>query len=170
MEGTFLATYDNKIKYFENLINETEDLQKKKKIQTELTDYMLQCVPYITRYIVDESAQNDEIVDPIFNTVTTRGIRRREIYEDYQRNVENYNGSFNRPQKGQNRKFRDTFRENKCSSCNSKNVFQDSVESNYVCMDCGICEHYLGEELTYKEEQEVAEKTVVNCGYKKENH
>jgi len=168
MEGTFLGTYDNKINKLDNLINQCTDPIQKKKYETELNDYILKCIPYINKYTSSESEQTEEVVDPIFNTITKKGIQRREIYEDYMKNVEDYTGSFNNPQRGY--KFKNLFFTESCKNCNSKNMIQDDQASLYICTDCGVCETFLGEELTYKEEQELNEKTIINCGYKKENH
>ena len=41
--------------------------------------------------------------------------------------------------------------------------------SEQVCSNCGVTDYFLGEELTYKEEQETAEKTI-SYSYKRENH
>ena len=41
--------------------------------------------------------------------------------------------------------------------------------SEQVCSNCGVTDYFLGEELTYKEEQETSEKTI-SYSYKRENH
>lgn len=58
-----------------------------------------------------------------------------------------------------------------CKNCNSSNIYIDHHQSENICTDCGLSEYFLGEELTYKEEQEHwhCEK-IVNNSYKRDNH
>jgi hypothetical protein len=169
MEGTFWGSYDSKIKHYETLINEGHVEYEK-----DLNEYILQCIPYIKKY--QESDANIGIgereVDPIFNTVSNKGIKRREIYEDYMRTVENYTGAFKRPvitakeQKARSNKIVIE----KCKACGSEKLYTDEVASDTICMECGVCFPAELQCLNYAEEQEVNEKFVPVCGYKKENH
>jgi hypothetical protein len=168
MEGTFLGSYEKKIDTLTNLMNEAQTKEEEKKYETELNNYVLQCIPYLEQYL-NVNPPIEQTIDPVFNTVRTKGLRRAEIFEDYLRNVENVTHVISRSKTITRHRYKNPIIEI-CKVCNSSNIFQDDVNADNVCMDCGVCDKYLGEELTYKEEQEMNEKMVVNCGYKKENH
>jgi len=170
MEGTFLGSYEKKIDNLTNLMNEAQTSEERKKYETEMTNYVLHCVPYLEKYL-NVNQPKEQTIDPVFNTVRTKGLRRAEIFEDYLRNVENITNVISRSKTPiPTRKYQNIRTTDFCKSCNSTNIHQDLEKADNICMDCGVCFNYLGEELTYKEEQEVNEKMVVNCGYKKENH
>tara|TARA_R110002012_G_scaffold201651_1_gene370662 strand:- start:133 stop:1137 length:1005 start_codon:yes stop_codon:yes gene_type:complete len=175
MEGTFIGNYESKINKWGNLIK--EDPENSKKYENEMHTYMAECLPYMKRYIGfagDNESEKKKIFDPVFNTYTTEGIKRKEIFQDYLRQVENFKGSFPVEIDPKNKKKKGNgFNKNlvlKCNSCNSNNVFYDNLNADNVCMNCGVATSVLGEELTYKEEQEQNEKMITPCGYKKENH
>ena len=167
-----MGCYEKKISELSKLIEDSEDIFFKKKYETELNDYTLKCLPFVREYceFSQSTHEGEPIIDPIFKTVTRKGLQRKEIYEKYMRDVEEYQGSFKRDKSIVNRKRESMLHQEVCRNCSSRQIFQNTVKSDYVCMDCGSCENYLGEELTYQEEQELNEKMVVNCGYKKENH
>ena len=52
-----------------------------------------------------------------------------------------------------------------CSNCDSELYMDNAIT---ICYECGLTRHIVGEELTYKEEQEI-EKNIV-YSYKRENH
>jgi hypothetical protein len=178
MDGTFLGTYEKKISEWEIKIN--DDPENSKKYENEMNSYMAQCLPYLIKYtgynsVPCQSPNTEKTID-IFNVKSVIGIRRREIYYEYLRDVENYKGSFPKVEKKKDKKkmkMNGNYNDNlilECKSCKSQEVFYDSLHSDNVCTNCGVVENILGEELTYKEEQEQHEKMVTQCGYKKENH
>jgi len=58
----------------------------------------------------------------------------------------------------------------RCETCPDSNLIHFHSTSDLVCDTCGvIIAKLLGEELTYREEQETSEK-IVNYSYKRENH
>lgn len=162
--GTFFGTYDKRINEWESKIKKERDPKLKNKLQSEMYNYMADCLPYLTEYMKD--AENEEVVQGPFNTKIKKGIKRQELYYDYLREVEQYKGVT--PTRDVSKKHDVN---TKCSNkdCNSSNVFIDTRSSNYICRDCGTCEYYMGEELSYKEEQETSEK-MVNNSYKRDNH
>lgn len=177
MDGTFLGIYEKKISEWEYLIK--NDLKNTKKHENEMHHYMAECLPFLLKYYglrvkKDEPETSND--NNIFNATSVKGIQRREIYYDYLREVEGYKGTFPKEEikKKKNKNDLSSHLKNsltlECKKCKSKNVYHDSVNSDDVCTDCGNIEYVLGEELTYKEEQEQQEKMVVQCGYKKENH
>ena len=173
MDGTFLGTYESKIDTWEKLIK--SDQSNAHIYQREMEHYMVECLPFLMRYINKNTTNEYREVDEIFNTVSTKGIKRREIYHDYLRVVEDFKGNFpqlninpkGKKKKNYNYNFNTT---QNCKNCDSKNVFYETHTAQYICKDCGCTEGNLGEELSYKEEQENKEKMIIQCGYKKENH
>ena len=160
--GTFFGTFDRKIDEWNLKIQNESDPYKAKQLENELHVYMTDCVPYLMRHIKSEEEPDVEI-DPVFNTKITKGTRRREIYYDYLRDVERYTG--NKIDQKSNKKS-NVF---KCPGCGSDELFVDTQTSSEVCRQCGVSTYVLGEELSYKEEQECSEK-VVNNSYKRDNH
>ena len=169
-----MGCYEKKISELTELTKTTIDIIVRKQYEDELTDYMLKCLPFVREYCDFDIQLKDEIketvVDPIFNSISRKGLQRKEIFEKYMRDVEEYSGPFKREKSKLNYRRDKLLKEEICLNCSSKNMFKDSVNAELVCMKCGTCETFLGEELTYQEEQEVNEKMIVNCGYKKENH
>ena len=162
--GTFLGIYDSKIDEFESRIKNEKDISCSKRIEEEMYEYMTNCVPYLMEYTTPTETTCIDTQGP-FNIKIKKGIQRKEIYNEYLRDVEGYKG-------GSLDDTRQLIRDNshmRCTRCESSNVFVDSKESSMVCMDCGVCSHRLGEELSYKEEQETSTK-MVNNSYKRDNH
>ena len=175
MDGTFLGTYESKLSNWESLIK--SDPGNAHIYQMDMDKYMVNCLPFMWRYM-NKDCKEEEELNSVFNIVTKKGLKRREIYHDYLRSVEDFKGVFPK----ENNKFENKKQIKKqaynsklceifeCKNCKSKNVYYEQETAQNICTDCGCAEQQLGEELTYKEEQEQNEKMVVQCGYKKENH
>jgi hypothetical protein len=156
MEGNFLSRYNNKIDRWKELIE--EDPKHKNDYEDAMSNYIIQCMPYMNRY-VDEESEKITTVDNVFNCKETHGLQRKDIFMDYLVDVENHNIS--RPVE----KKTDV-----CSVCPDSNVVYFGDTSDLVCENCGlIIACLISEELTYREEQETSEK-IVNYSYKRENH
>jgi len=147
MDGTFCGTFEKRLDEFQT--------------DEEASEYILKCLPFIKEYC-DESRER-EVETSLFNSKITKGIQRKEIYKDYMKQVEGFKGSFQDDVKRPERDIE------VCKNCGSGEFHQNASRSEYVCIKCGCCDWYLGEELSYKEEQENQEK-IINSGYKKENH
>jgi len=155
MEGNFLSRYNNKIGEWRELIN--KEPEKKKKYESEMSDYIIKCMPYMTQYTDDVGEETN--TDNVFNVKETVGLKRKDIFTDYLIEVEKQNIS--RPRE----KTMET-----CQTCPDSNIIHIHDTSDLVCDGCGVVVAALiSEELTYKEEQETSEK-VVNYSYKRENH
>jgi ribosomal protein S27E len=155
MEGNFLSRYNNKIAEWRELID--KEPEKKKKYESEMSDYIIKCMPYMTQYTDDVGEETN--TDNVFNVKETVGLKRKDIFTDYLIEVEKQNIS--RPRE----KTMET-----CQTCPDSNIIHIHDTSDLVCDGCGVVVAALiSEELTYKEEQETSEK-VVNYSYKRENH
>jgi hypothetical protein len=153
MEGNFLSRYENKILHFEKLME--EDPKNRDTHEQEMCEYMINCIPFIREYS-DPQKINEESVG-FLNVKVKKGLQRKEIFDTYLNDVEG--------------KMMDRKREvlNRCKNCNSHDIFMNHSASEQVCSNCGVTDYFLGEELTYKEEQETSEKTI-SYSYKRENH
>ena len=155
MEGNFLSRYNNKIGEWRELID--EDPGNRKKYESEMSDYIIKCMPYMTQYTDDVGEEIN--TDNVFNVKETVGLKRKDIFTDYLIDVEKQNIS--RPRE----RTMET-----CQTCPDSNIIHIHDTSDLVCDGCGVVVAALiSEELTYKEEQETSEK-VVNYSYKRENH
>jgi hypothetical protein len=155
MEGNFLSRYNNKIGEWRELID--EDPGNRKKYESEMSDYIIKCMPYMTQHTDDVGEETN--TDNVFNVKETVGLKRKDIFTDYLIEVEKQNIS--RPRE----RTMET-----CQTCPDSNIIHIHDTSDLVCDGCGVVVAALiSEELTYKEEQETSEK-VVNYSYKRENH
>ena len=164
--GTFFGTYDKKLQDWECKIECENNSDTKKKLENEMYDYMAECLPYLSKYMKESEMAS---VEGPFNIKITQGVQKRELYHDYLINVESYKGTF--PSINNKKIKRNTRHGKYCvnKDCNSINIFLDTKSSNYICQDCGVCDYYLSEELSYKDEQETSEK-IQNNSYKRDNH
>jgi ribosomal protein S27E len=155
MEGNFLSRYNNKIGEWREMIH--KDPGNRKKYESEMSDYIIKCMPYMTQHTDDIGEETN--TDNIFNVKETVGLKRKDIFTDYLIEVEKQNIS--RPRE----RTMET-----CKTCPDSNIIHIHDTSDLVCDGCGVVVAALiSEELTYKEEQETSEK-VVNYSYKRENH
>jgi hypothetical protein len=111
----------------------------KKLSGQELYDYIAQCVPFIAEY----------------NTKTERGIQRKDIYDRYLERVEGH-GTV------RIQKFK------RVCPCGSASFINDSGTSDEICKECGRVEYILGEEVGFKEEQEMDKN--IQYSYDRKNH
>ena len=157
MDGSFFGRYESKIQEWETMI-QTEP-NRKKELREEMYAYMASCVPYIEKL----TKENDErhTIETVFGSNSKKGIQRRQIYHEYLRDVEKYTGVI------ENEVMETYIKSYTCSQCKESNVFPKSscIE---VCGSCGFTVFLLGDELSYKDEQEV--EKVVNYSYKRDNH
>ncbi len=155
MEGNFLSRYNNKIENWKELIK--NDPSKKSEYETEMSQYIIQCMPYMNQYTCDSKIESS--TDNIFNCKETVGLQRKDIFNDYLADVEKVN--VDRPI---------IKKKEECPNCPGSTVYHLRDTSDLVCESCGlIIASLISEELTYREEQETSEK-IVNYSYKRENH
>jgi hypothetical protein len=156
MEGNFFFFFYNKIDEWSGLIK--GDPVNKSKYESEMSDYIIKCMPFIERHVVDHSDAATH-TDNVFNLKETVGLARKDIFTDYLIDVEKKN--IQRPMERT---------ETVCPNCIDSNIILVQNVSDLVCESCGIVvAAHINEELTYREEQETSEK-IVNYSYKRENH
>lgn len=130
------------------------------KSQEELVDYLLACAPIIREYTNDpvEKVSSHKFLG--MDVTMRQGVQRQDIYKKYLAEVEgSHEGAvpvqqdYTKPCKG-------------CGKVYTR-VFDEST-SEEICAECGTTDYVLGEEVGFKDEQEM-EKHVV-YSYKRENH
>ena len=87
MEGNFLSRYKNKLDNWTRLIE--EEPHNKRRYESEMSDYIIKCMPYMKLYI--EEGKEQTSTDNVFNAVETNGIQRKDIFTDYLIDVEKKN-------------------------------------------------------------------------------
>ena len=155
MEGNFLSRYNNRIETWKKSIENDPD--NKSVYETEMSDYIMKCLPYMNQYVDDN--KKEVSTDNIFNCKETSGLQRKDIFNDYLAEVENMNVDRPLMKKSET-----------CPECHESRVYHFTDTSDLVCENCGlIIACLISEELTYREEQETSEK-IINYSYKRENH
>lgn len=130
--------------------------------EAELAEYLLSCVPVIKEY-TKEAEQSTVLLTKKVAGVqisSRKGVQRSDIYKKYLKEVED--GYDYAP------KDRDVH-ETPCKQCGTmySRTF-DEAASEEICRECGAVEYILGDEVGFKEEQEI-EKHII-YSYKRENH
>lgn len=168
-DSNLLGRYDEKLNEFENLI--AAEPSNRQHVYDRDT-YMTRTTPFLLEYN-RQSVSDQHTVDTLFtgkNGAATRekkGIQKKDIYYEYLLVVEDYKGIFpkdpTKPKRSQIEGLLD-----KCKVCKGTNFLIDRLTTDHICVDCGVVVPQLGEELSYKEEQE--HEYVFNYSYKRENH
>ena len=155
MEGNFLSRYNNRIDEWKQHIS--KDPSNRRKYESEMAEYIMKCMPYLDQHIDDGDERSN--TDNVFNVKETVGLKRKDIFTDYLRDVEKKN--IYKPQERTS---------DVCKTCPDSNIIHFRDTSDLVCEGCGvIVAALISDELTYREEQETSEK-IVNYSYKRENH
>jgi hypothetical protein len=128
--------------------------------EEELAEYLLSCVSVIKEYTNETGGLTSTRKVANLQVASRKGVQRNDIYKKYLKEVEN-----GYDDKLKEREAHDT----PCRSCGAmySRVFEEAV-SEEICRECGAVEYLLGEEVGFKEEQDI-EKHIV-YSYKRENH
>jgi Poxvirus Late Transcription Factor VLTF3 like len=130
--------------------------------EAELTEYLLSCVPVIKEYTkeVEKTTTSMKKVANL-NVVSHKGVQRNDIYKKYLKEVEDGYDDYDSKEK--------EIHETPCHQCGAmySRIFDESVSED-ICKECGAVEYVLGDEVGFKEEQDI-EKHIV-YSYKRENH
>jgi len=132
------------------------------KNEEELYAYLLDTVPILREYSqIDTETPAVQTKTVLGLKMTSKkGVRRKDIFKRYMTEVEDEHDS---DIKNSDPELLP------CKNCKSEYSFMlDEITSDRICKECGFTEYYLGEEVGFKEEQEM-EKNIV-YSYKRENH
>ena len=118
-------------------------------------EYIMKAAPFIQKYY---EIREEKVVDNDFPLVFKINTKKQELFKRFMVEVEGET-----PETVTIPHVEDEV----CKDCGG-DITIVTQTSTAVCTKCGRCDHYVGGELTYKDEQEI-EKTVV-YSYKRENH
>ena len=152
MDGNFIAMYESKL---------TELLRTDEK---KAVEYLLDCAPILQEFY--DTSIRKESYDKRFGTKILHGTRRKEIYIKYIHEVEKYKGNKLEIHSDVRKRLLDT---EPCKNCGKLDLQLNDARSEIVCVSCGLCERYIGDGVTYKDEHENFEK-IFNYTYKRDNH
>ena len=139
----------------ENKLNERI---KACKTQDELAEYLLKCVPILREYTEEATTKQEVRSLGGMSVSSTKGARRKDVFARYMSEVED-----------QTELHRVDPATRPCPRCGAKWSWRfDEISSEEICTQCGEVEYLLGEELGFKEEQEITKNIVYS--YKRENH
>lgn len=158
MEGNFLGRYEKKIEEFKHLME--TDPGNKDTHEANMHSYILDCIPYIEKYSTQH--QTSPATSSFLSTSMTKGLQRKDIYYDYLRKVEKYDGNLDD-------RTTKTIDISRCKSCKSSNIVYNFIQSDVVCTDCGSCYYYQVNELSYAEQMETSQ-IFITYAYKRDNH
>jgi len=157
------ARFNEKVREFQSRIEGAQGSEKG-RIEGEMYEYMAMTAPFIKEYHHGESDASLSTKKVAGIQVSSRkGVQRQDIYTSYLIQVEG------QPDPKVRARCEVTMPNMACTKCGAKfSKFMDETLSEEICKNCGLTEFILGEEVGFKEEQEM-EKNVV-YSYKRENH
>jgi len=122
--------------------------------EAELAEYLLSCVPVLKEYTkeVEETTTVQTKKVAGVQISSRKGVQRNDIYKKYLKEVED-GYEYVTPDKD--------IHEKPCRQCGAmySRVFDESA-SEEICRECGATEYILGDEVGFKEEQDL-EKHIV---------
>jgi len=154
------ARFNEKVREFQGMI-ETAQGSEKTRIEADMYEYMAMSAPFIREYHHGEAPAESSTKKVAGVQIRSRkGVQREDIFNAYLVQVEGQHDTV---------KVRCDIPNQACKGCGMKfNTFFDDVASEDICKNCGMMEFVLGEEVGFKEEQEM-EKNII-YSYKRENH
>lgn len=138
----------NLLSYYEKRLKELES------DPVAQMEYMLEAAPYLQEF---DSLKEEATPDDNFPMAIRTNVKEQELFTKYMIEVE------------KNHEYHEYEKQcsDICRKCGSENMITYS-SALMVCKDCGVTLETIGEELTYKEEQEIEKNMVYS--YKRENH
>lgn len=88
--ANFYGRYEAKIQEWEDMIKAEPDSRSRKRLKSEMYDYMADCVPFMKK--LDMDTTDKHTISTIFASSSKKGIQRKEIFHEYLRKVEDYKG------------------------------------------------------------------------------
>ena len=152
------ARFNEKVREYQDLIAGA-DPRDVPAIEAEMFEYMARTAPFIREYHQESTAETSTRTVANIKISSRKGVQRQDIFQAYLADVEEVHGSA---------KVTDKWRK-PCPNCGANFSFNfDEAQSEDSCVECGYVEYVQGEEIGFKEEQEM-EKNIV-YSYKRENH
>jgi Poxvirus Late Transcription Factor VLTF3 like len=155
------ARFNERIGEYHTALSDAKDDAERRRIETEMYEYMARTAPFIREYHQEaDGALGTKTVANIKIT-SRKGVQRQDIYNSYLAEVEGVHA----PCKV------DEFERLSapCPKCGAKFSFVfDESASEDVCIECGATEYVQGDEVGFKEEQDMDKHIVYS--YKRENH
>ncbi len=155
------ARFNEKVREYQEAIHKAGSDSERRELEMEMYEYMAKTAPFIREY--HQEARTESVTKVVGNIKITsqKGIQRQDIYNSYLSEVEGVHQIVKvheaQPYLGA------------CRNCGTMySMVFDEVASEDVCVECGATEHVQGDEVGFKEEQDM-EKHVV-YSYKRENH
>lgn len=154
------ARFNEKVREFQGLIEMAQGSEKT-RIEADMYEYMALTAPFIKEYHHGEATAEASTKTVAGVQIRSRkGVQREDIFNAYLVQVEGQHDVI---------KVRCDIPNQACRGCGVKfGTFFDEVQSEDVCKNCGMTEFVLGEDVGFKEEQEM-EKNII-YSYKRENH
>jgi len=155
------ARFNEKVREFQVRIQKAQGSERG-KIEDEMYSYMAVTAPFIREYHHGENThktKTNTVAGVQFNS--RKGVQREDIFNSYLVQIE---GEYDK-----NAPTSSSIPDPQCRGCGKKfTKFLDEALSEEICVECGSMEYILGDEVGFKEEQEM-EKNIV-YSYKRENH
>lgn len=155
------ARFNEKVREFQGKIAVAQG-REKTELEDEMYGYMAKTAPFIKEYHHGEALSGSSTKKVAGVQISSRkGVQREDIYNSYLVQVEGeYEKKICR---------RGDPSDPLCKSCGVMfKKFFDENRSEEICQECGSTEYILGDEVGFKEEQEM-EKNII-YSYKRENH
>lgn len=144
------------LKYMESRINER---LKACENDAQVAEFLLGCIPVLREYLKENETTTETKQVFGVSVKVKKGARRNDILKQYLNEVEREGPV----ELTMNPDY------DPCPNCHKRFTWiVEEVHSDKICRECGYSEYYLGEEVGFKEEQEM-EKNIV-YSYKRENH
>lgn len=158
------ARFNERIKEYKDAIDAAVDSKKRSSIETEMYEYMARTAPFIREYHQQQAPEGSKATASKGLQLSSRkGVQRQDIFNSYLAAVEEVGPP------APLRTSAGPKQDRPCHNCGARYSFIfDEAISEDICIECGAMEYVQGEEVGFKEEQEM-EKNIV-YSYKRENH
>lgn len=155
------ARFNEKVREYQGAIAALTCARERQLVEDEMYDYMARSASFIREYHQEATSTMGTKTVANIKITSRKGVQRQDIYNSYLAEVE---GTHIIVKPNETTRFYSL-----CNNCGAKfsSIF-DEVASEDVCIECGAAVYVQGEEVGFKEEQDM-EKHVV-YSYKRENH
>jgi len=154
------ARFNERVREYHEALSKAPDARARGALEDELYDYMARTAPFIKEYHDESVATTSTKTVANIKISSRKGVQRQDIFNSYMAEVEDGTLAARPTVKHYDRP---------CTQCGARfSMIFDEISSEDICIECGAMEYVQGEEVGFKEEQEM-EKHIV-YSYKRENH